>query len=173
MTTQVIEQGAVRNQPSPDDHRSCARTRGAVPGVPGPGAFRGRPADEESDLVNLRPVSEPRPKNPDDWPGASPSGDGSMNVGFDHPLYILPLDHRGTFLTEAFGWKGELTAEQSAHLTALKRAVYDGFRAALGGMGARGEGSPPRRRAIRCLDPPRRRAPRAHDGTGRRVGQRG
>lgn len=35
-------------------------------------------------------------------------------TGFDKPLYILPFDHRGSFQTKMFGWKGELTAEQTA-----------------------------------------------------------
>ena len=56
-----------------------------------------------------------------------------MNAGIERPLYILPLDHRGMFLTRAFGWKGNLTTEQSVHVIALKRVVYDAFRAALAG----------------------------------------
>jgi 5-dehydro-2-deoxygluconokinase len=56
-----------------------------------------------------------------------------MNAGFDQPLYVLPLDHRGTFLTRAFGWKGDLSAAQSAVVSGLKQVVYDGFRAALKG----------------------------------------
>ena len=32
-----------------------------------------------------------------------------MTVGFDKPLYILPFDHRGSFQTKMFGWKGTLT----------------------------------------------------------------
>ncbi len=56
-----------------------------------------------------------------------------MTSGFEHPLYVLPLDHRGLFLARAFGWKGDLSAEQSAHVIALKRVVYDAFRAALAG----------------------------------------
>src|SRR5258706_14654883 len=53
-------------------------------------------------------------------------------IGFDKPLYILPFDHRGTFQTKMFGWKGTLTAEQTAEIVALKRVIYDGFRTALG-----------------------------------------
>lgn len=33
-------------------------------------------------------------------------------VGFDQPLYIPPFDHRGTFETNLFGWKGALTPDQ-------------------------------------------------------------
>jgi myo-inositol catabolism protein IolC len=55
----------------------------------------------------------------------------TMTLGYDRPLYILPFDHRGTFQTKMFGWKGALTAEQTAEIAALKQIIYDGFRAAL------------------------------------------
>jgi len=51
--------------------------------------------------------------------------------GYEHPLYILPFDHRGSFETGMFGWHGELTAEQTAKIAEAKRVIYDGFRAAL------------------------------------------
>ena len=38
------------------------------------------------------------------------------SIGFDKPLYILPFDHRGSFQTKMFGWKGALTAEQTAEI---------------------------------------------------------
>jgi myo-inositol catabolism protein IolC len=53
--------------------------------------------------------------------------------GYDHPLYILPFDHRGSFETGMFGWHGDLTAEQTAKIAEAKRVIYDGFRAALAG----------------------------------------
>lgn len=52
-------------------------------------------------------------------------------VGFDQPLYILPFDHRGSFQTKMFGWKGKLTAEQTAEISAVKQVIYDGFVAAI------------------------------------------
>jgi 5-dehydro-2-deoxygluconokinase len=52
-------------------------------------------------------------------------------VGFDQPLYILPFDHRGTFETDMFGWKGTLTPEQTAEIAATKQVIYDGFKAAI------------------------------------------
>jgi 5-dehydro-2-deoxygluconokinase len=55
----------------------------------------------------------------------------TMNVGYDKPLYILPFDHRGSFQTKMFGWKGNLTAEQTAEIAAAKRVIYDGFKAAV------------------------------------------
>jgi 5-dehydro-2-deoxygluconokinase len=54
-----------------------------------------------------------------------------MDIGFDKPLYILPFDHRGSFQVKMFGWKGTLTAEQTAEVAATKQVIYDGFKAAL------------------------------------------
>jgi myo-inositol catabolism protein IolC len=51
--------------------------------------------------------------------------------GFDKPLYVLPFDHRGSFQTKMFGWKGTLTPEQTAEIAAAKQVIYDGFKAAL------------------------------------------
>jgi 5-dehydro-2-deoxygluconokinase len=54
-----------------------------------------------------------------------------MTIGFDQPLYILPFDHRGSFQTKMFGWKGTLTSGQTAEVAAAKQVIYDGFKAAL------------------------------------------
>jgi 5-dehydro-2-deoxygluconokinase len=54
-----------------------------------------------------------------------------LNRGFDKPLYVLPFDHRGSFETGMFGWKGDLTPEQTAHIAAAKQVIYDGFKAAV------------------------------------------
>src|SRR5437867_37724 len=51
--------------------------------------------------------------------------------GFDRPLYVLPFDHRGSFETGMFGWKGALTSEQTAQIAATKQVIYDGFKAAV------------------------------------------
>ena len=53
------------------------------------------------------------------------------SIGFDKPLYILPFDHRGSFQTKMFGWKGLLTASQVAEIAAAKQVIYDGFKAAI------------------------------------------
>ncbi|WP_263355294.1 DUF2090 domain-containing protein [Acidicapsa acidisoli] len=52
--------------------------------------------------------------------------------GFTKPLYILPFDHRGSFETGMFGWKGDLTPEQTAEIAAAKRVIFDGFQKAVG-----------------------------------------
>jgi myo-inositol catabolism protein IolC len=54
-----------------------------------------------------------------------------MNIGYDKPLYVQPFDHRGSFQTKMFGWKGTLTEEQTAQIAAAKQVIYDGFKAAL------------------------------------------
>jgi 5-dehydro-2-deoxygluconokinase len=53
------------------------------------------------------------------------------SIGFDQPLYVLPFDHRGSFQTQMFGWKGSLTAHQTAQISAAKQVIYDGFQAAI------------------------------------------
>src|SRR5271157_6326188 len=54
-----------------------------------------------------------------------------MTRGYDLPLYVLPFDHRASFETGMFGWKGELTPEQTAQIAKAKRVIYDGFKAAV------------------------------------------
>jgi myo-inositol catabolism protein IolC len=56
-----------------------------------------------------------------------------MPRGANQPLYILPFDHRGSFLSGMFGWAGALGPEQSAQITAAKRVIYDGLMAAVAG----------------------------------------
>jgi myo-inositol catabolism protein IolC len=51
--------------------------------------------------------------------------------GYQKPLYILPFDHRGSFETGMFGWKGALTTEQTAQIAAAKQMIYEGFQEAL------------------------------------------
>jgi 5-dehydro-2-deoxygluconokinase len=50
-----------------------------------------------------------------------------MTVGFNKPLYVLPFDHRGSFQSKMFGWKGALTAEQTAEIAAAKQVIFDAF----------------------------------------------
>ena len=51
--------------------------------------------------------------------------------GFDKRLYILPFDHRGSFVTKMFGWHGDLTTEQTAEIAGAKKVIYDGFKSAV------------------------------------------
>jgi myo-inositol catabolism protein IolC len=54
-----------------------------------------------------------------------------MTLGYNKPLYILPFDHRGSFQTGMFGWKGSLSPAQTAQIAAAKQVIYDGFKAAV------------------------------------------
>jgi 5-dehydro-2-deoxygluconokinase len=56
-----------------------------------------------------------------------------MTLGYNQPLYILPFDHRGSFQTGMFGWKGALSPEQTAQIAAAKQVIYDGLKAAVAG----------------------------------------
>src|SRR5215831_7685281 len=56
-----------------------------------------------------------------------------MPRGYDHPLYILPFDHRGSFQTKMFGWQSPLSDAQTAEIAGAKRVIFDGFLAALAG----------------------------------------
>jgi myo-inositol catabolism protein IolC len=52
-----------------------------------------------------------------------------MIRGYERVLYLLPFDHRESFQTKLFGWKGGLTAEQTAEVSAAKLVIYDAFQA--------------------------------------------
>ncbi len=54
-----------------------------------------------------------------------------MTIGYDKPLYVLPFDHRATFSKNMFGWQGQLSAEQTAEIAAVKQVIYDAFKAAV------------------------------------------
>ena len=48
-----------------------------------------------------------------------------MSIGYNKTLYIQPFDHRGSFQTKLFGWKGKPTDEQSAEIAASKKVIYE------------------------------------------------
>jgi myo-inositol catabolism protein IolC len=52
-------------------------------------------------------------------------------IGYDKPLYILPFDHRSSFQTGLFGWKGPLTDEQTESIIQSKAVIYDAFKLSL------------------------------------------
>jgi 5-dehydro-2-deoxygluconokinase len=54
-----------------------------------------------------------------------------MSLGYDKSLYFLPFDHRASFKTGLFGWKGELTSEQAQRVADAKQVIYDAFEAAV------------------------------------------
>jgi myo-inositol catabolism protein IolC len=54
-----------------------------------------------------------------------------MIRGYDQSLYILPFDHRHSYITGVFHWREPLTPEQVAEVSASKQLIYDGFEAAV------------------------------------------
>jgi myo-inositol catabolism protein IolC len=56
-----------------------------------------------------------------------------MPRGYDHPLDILPFDHRSSFENEMFCWDSPLSDAQTAAIAGAKQVIYDGFLAALAG----------------------------------------
>lgn len=55
-----------------------------------------------------------------------------MRLGYPHPLYLLPFDHRHSYLTGMFHFTGALTADQRERVIDSKRLIYEGFKQALG-----------------------------------------
>lgn len=58
-----------------------------------------------------------------------------MTLGYDHPLFLLAFDHRGSFKSKMFGFT-DAASEDIQRLEAAKRVVWAGFEA------ARAEGLP-------------------------------
>jgi 5-dehydro-2-deoxygluconokinase len=46
-------------------------------------------------------------------------------AGDDRSLYLLPFDHRESFETGLFGWKGSLSDEQTSQIAAAKELIYE------------------------------------------------
>ncbi|MDQ3187915.1 MAG: DUF2090 domain-containing protein [Pseudomonadota bacterium] len=56
-----------------------------------------------------------------------------MSVGYIEPLYLLPFDHRNSYVTGMFDYKLPLSAEQHHTVADSKHVIYEGFRQALQG----------------------------------------
>ena len=54
-----------------------------------------------------------------------------MNQGYSTPLYLLPFDHRESYVTDMFNFKPPLTAGEREAVAGSKQIIYDGFREAL------------------------------------------
>ncbi len=54
-----------------------------------------------------------------------------MTLGYDHSLYILAFDHRGSFQKKFFGVSGEPNAEETARICDAKQVIFEGFLRAL------------------------------------------
>jgi myo-inositol catabolism protein IolC len=68
-----------------------------------------------------------------------------MNLGYDKALYLLPFDHRNSYITGMFGFELPLSAQQHERVSDSKRLIYAGFLQAL-------EGGVPRDRAGILVD---------------------
>jgi myo-inositol catabolism protein IolC len=54
-----------------------------------------------------------------------------MKPGYVKPLYLLPFDHRDSYVRDMFGFQFPLTIDQHKKVVASKQLIYDGFLAAL------------------------------------------
>jgi myo-inositol catabolism protein IolC len=54
-----------------------------------------------------------------------------MSLGYNQRLYLLPFDHRHSYLAGMFHASPPLTTEQRQAVIGSKRVIYDGFRLAL------------------------------------------
>ena len=54
-----------------------------------------------------------------------------MNLGYDKPLYLLPFDHRHSYVTDMFHLKPPLTVQQRDQVIDSKQLIYEGFKQAV------------------------------------------
>jgi myo-inositol catabolism protein IolC len=54
-----------------------------------------------------------------------------MPSGYTKPLYILPFDHRASYISSLFGWKEPLNVEQTIAMAESKQVIYAGFKKAV------------------------------------------
>ena len=54
-----------------------------------------------------------------------------MNVGYDKPLYLLPFDHRHSYVKSLFKLEPPLSALQAARVSDSKQLIYEGFMSAI------------------------------------------
>ena len=50
-----------------------------------------------------------------------------MSLGYTQPLYLLPFDHRHSYVSGMFHYEPPLTAEQHRNVADSKRVIYEGF----------------------------------------------
>lgn len=53
------------------------------------------------------------------------------SIGYSQPLYLLPFDHRQSYVSGMFGWHAPLTAPQHDKVADSKQLIYEGFQQAL------------------------------------------
>ena len=55
-----------------------------------------------------------------------------MSLGYNRPLYLLPFDHRQSYVTGMFHFTPPLTTDEHDIVADSKQIIYEGFRQALG-----------------------------------------
>lgn len=55
-----------------------------------------------------------------------------MSLGYNRPLYLLPFDHRQSYVTGMFHFTPPLTADEHDMVADSKQVIYEGFRQAVG-----------------------------------------
>jgi Uncharacterized protein conserved in bacteria (DUF2090) len=55
-----------------------------------------------------------------------------VSLGYNRPLYLLPFDHRQSYVTGMFHFTPPLTADEHDLVAGSKQVIYEGFRQALG-----------------------------------------
>lgn len=63
-----------------------------------------------------------------------------MNLGYDKALYLLPFDHRHSYVKSLFNFEPPLTADQARRVCDSKRLIYEGFVQAMENGVPRGAG---------------------------------
>jgi len=56
-----------------------------------------------------------------------------MTIGYTHALYLLPFDHRHSYVSGMFGFHPPLNQSQHDQVADTKQLIYEGFRQALAG----------------------------------------
>ena len=54
-----------------------------------------------------------------------------MITGYTRPLYLLPFDHRASYISGLFGWNEPLNVEQMVTVANSKHVIYAGFQQAI------------------------------------------
>jgi myo-inositol catabolism protein IolC len=60
-----------------------------------------------------------------------------MITGYTRPLYLLPFDHRASYISGLFSWQAPLTVEQMAIVAHSKHVIYEGFQQAIAAHASR------------------------------------
>ena len=55
-----------------------------------------------------------------------------MSLGYTRPLYLLPFDHRHSYVAGMFHYPPPLTAKQHGKVADSKRVIYEGFTQSIG-----------------------------------------